>query len=1062
MVSENIKVWNHPTVSTINLPYVSRIDISPTCSQVAGGPTPFDCGSGSAGGNGIGAIEKITYRSLPINLNGIPPSQGWIFTYENFSRSSAITNMVSPSSYGITLAAKMFSIQGFNGTGCSDSSPRFLQEPNFVSCAGFPYVYNMNAVDPDLDSLVFEFGIPYNYFPGASSYNPPIAPIPVPFETGFNYLNPTPDATVNPLNIAATVNPTNGELSFTSHTTGTYVVKINVKSFRSGILISEVEREMQLIVNGCTQANNAPVINPPFTGGSFETTVIAGDLVSFNLTATDIDLLQDGTPQSLSLMASGPMFGSGFNSTSGCDIEPCAQLNNTLPIISPQNVSANFSWQTDCNHLVNQYGIVADIVPYNFVFRVQDDFCQVPKVSYATVTINIVNPGVIPATNITCIQTEPNGDLIINWSQVANPTNSFVAYKLKSLQGLDVTITDISVTSYTVPAVNAAHDFYLGVQSGCDGNAVKFSDTLKNIHLSLTNPGNGTAVLQWNVPSTSQTNTMGDFLHIYREFPSGIYTLIDSVAYGTTQYQDTIDICSAEIGYQIRLPNLPCAYTSNIPSDVFEDMITPNIPVILGVGADTIQEGNVLVTWNQNQQPDTYGYVVYTFDENGFLFELDTVWGWENTSYTYPDDLANGPLSYSIAAFDSCYTSSFPITYQTSAKAYINKTMVLSSSIQMCEKTATLSWTPYIGRNVVNYYVWKKHNGSWENVFTTTDTNAIIDVENGQSYCFYVEAIFTDGLGAFSSPSCFLVPSPGLPAFHYFKLATVNEDEVILTDFIDASVGIQAIQFERRRILDGAFELIATVPVDDNLTYFIDETAAVNEYSLEYRTKFIDSCGSLSNNYVNINRTIHLTGEANEYDLINSIQWNRYEGFNAGVHHYLIYRSINGSFTDAPIGLILNTNDEQEFYTFTDNVDSLIANVESNNIEEYSNGAMCYRIVAVENTGNIFGFQDSSQSNDLCFNYQPLVFIPNAFTPGGLNPIFIPVITNVSASNYSFQVMNRWGEVFFRTSDVLQGWDGKITSTGKDAANDIYIYKIDFEDQNGKSYSKRGMVSLLK
>ncbi|NBU47398.1 MAG: hypothetical protein EBS34_08165 [Flavobacteriales bacterium] len=238
MISENIKVWNHPSISSINLPFISRVDISPLCTQVTGGPSPFDCGSGSAGGNGIGAIEKITYRSLPITMNGIPPVQGWIFTYENFSRSGAITNMVSPSSYGITIAAKMYAIPGFDGSGCSDSSPRFLQEPNFVSCAGSPYIYNMNAVDPDLDSLSFSFGIPYNYFPGATAYNPPTAPIPVPFETGFSYTNPTPSNSINPLNIGATVDSNNGELSFTSYTTGTYVVKISVKSFRSGVLIS--------------------------------------------------------------------------------------------------------------------------------------------------------------------------------------------------------------------------------------------------------------------------------------------------------------------------------------------------------------------------------------------------------------------------------------------------------------------------------------------------------------------------------------------------------------------------------------------------------------------------------------------------------------------------------------------------------------------------------------------------------------------------------------------------------------------------------------------------------
>ncbi|MFY7669258.1 MAG: gliding motility-associated C-terminal domain-containing protein, partial [Crocinitomicaceae bacterium] len=314
----------------------------------------------------------------------------------------------------------------------------------------------------------------------------------------------------------------------------------------------------------------------------------------------------------------------------------------------------------------------------------------------------------------------------------------------------------------------------------------------------------------------------------------------------------------------------------------------------------------------------------------------------------------------------------------------------------------------------------------------------------------------------FSSSSCVYVPSPGVPSFPYFKLATVDEGKVVLTDYIDASVGIQAIQFERRRALDGAFEIITTVPVNGDLTTFVDETAEIQDYSIEYRTKFIDSCGGFSPSYANINRTIHVSGMANEYDLINTIQWNRYEGFNAGVDHYLVYRSFNGTFTGPPIAMIPNGDDNQEIYSYTDDINNLVSNTRSNSISDYANGAMCYRIVAMEKAGNFFGFQDSSQSNDLCLNYVPLVFIPNAFTPEALNPIFIPVITNVSEKNYSFEIFNRWGTPFFKTNDILKGWDGKVESTGEYAGNDTYIYFIEFEDQDGKSYSKKGIVTLIR
>lgn len=1060
IVSENLRVWNHPSVQNINLLYVSREDISPFCTSVVGGPVPLECGIGSAGGNGIGAIEKITYRSIPVTLNGIPPVEGWIFTYENFSRSSAITNLNSPSSYGITLAAKMFAVPGGDGSACSDSSPKFLQAPNFVSCAGSPYTYNMNAVDPDLDSLVFDFGIPYNYFPDATAYNPPLEPNPVPFESGFSQSNPTPDISFDAANVPADIDPLTGELTFLVNNIGNYVVKITVKSFRAGILISEVEREMQLVVNACSP-NNSPIIDPPFSSNLFDTTIIAGEPVNFNLLASDYDLLQDGSNQSVILTASGPMFGTNFTQNTGCEIEPCAQLNNSLPIQANSSVAVDFTWQTTCDHLVNQYGIVADVVPYSFVFKVQDDFCQVPKVSYATVTIKVKNPGIIPETQISCIQTNQDGSIDVSWTPVSDVNQSFAAYNISSLQGLNNVENSISTSSTNFPAINSVNNFFIGVQSGCDGNVIQYSDTLKNIYLDLINPANGTAVLQWNAPYNASFMDSNLYYYIYREYPIGNTILIDSVLYGNNQYMDTIDICNALIGYQIVLPNGNCSFTSNIASDDFEDLITPEIPFIYAAGSDTSNLNNTLISWNLNSQEDTYGYIVYTFDENGFLFELDTVWGWENTYYSYPNDLSQNSYSYSVAAFDSCFTDATPPTYQTSAKAYINSTMLLESNILMCEKQVELNWTPYSGRNPDSYSVWSLSNGTWTNHVTVNDTLAVVDVVNGDTYCFLVAANFSDGTSAFSASNCFEVPNPSSPSFHYLRVSSVENQKVILKDFIDASVGVSAIVFERRKYLNGPYKVIGQVNVNGNENAFIDEDVDVDAFSYQYRAKYIDSCGIIHDVYSNINRTILVEGSSKEYNLENSISWNRYEGFDSGVQEYRIYRTLNGVFNEAPIATIANNNDNDEFYFFDEQLDNIVSNIESGELYDYTNGAICYKIEAYEQSENSFGYRDSAFSNELCLNYKPLVFIPNAFTPNGINPIFIPVITNVSEENYEFSILNRWGQEFFTTRNILEGWNGTIQGV-QNAPNDVYVYLLRFEDQNGNKYFKKGMLTLLR
>jgi hypothetical protein len=1041
-VSEIIRVWNHSTVTQIVLPFVQRIDISPTCSPVAGSPVPFACGAGNATGNGIGAIEKIIYRSAPIALAGNPGIDGWIFTYENFSRSGSLTNINNPTAYGITLAAKMFNHPEATGA-CADRSPVFLQEPYFVSCAGTPYRYNMNAVDYDLDSLSIEFGIPYNNFP-TGIYNPPTNPAAIPYEPGFAFNNPTPGPGLNPGNIPAALDNSSGELTFTSFSTGNFVVKVLIRSYRNGFLIAEVEREMQLIVVPCVGANNPPVINGPFAG-LFETTIVAGSLVNFNLSATDVEFLQDGSPQSNWLTASGFQFGTGFTSPTDCETAPCATLN-TAPLISGvQGVNTTFNWQTSCDHLVGANGNALDLVPYHFVFRVQDDFCQVPKVSYATITINVVNPGVIPAPQIDCIQSDIAGNVTINWNSVTDPFGTFEEYRIYSVQnGLLGVLPAIGSSSFTHNDVVQQNDYYIGVVSGCNGNTTRYSDTLSNIHLALNNPSDGTAVLQWNDPVEPANPGMGAYYHIYREYPAGTWTLIDSVPYGLNFYKDTIDICEAFLRYRIVLPNVPCDFISNAPGDDFEDMLTPDIPLISSVSIDTLT-GNVVINWNENSQDDTYGYVIYTFDQNGFIYELDTVWGIGSTSYTHIVNTSNGPLTYSVAAFDSCFTSAVIPTYQTSAKADIHTTIFTENNLNICDNTVVLTWTPYVGwNNLIDYQIWQKENtGLWTAVGTSTTLSFTVSVEDLTEYCFFIEARSSEGISSFSNFTCLNVGAPNPPGFHYLQVATVENEQVRLEHLIDISTGIQGIQIEKQNSTGQFIPLIQLPATQENLSY-VDSDVEVGRRSYTYRTRVIDSCGRLSA-ISNSAQTIYLQQQKDDVRLLNYLFWNAYSEFDGSILAYNIYRGIDGVFDGTPLTTLPNDQ-----LAYTDDLNDVTFT-----------GKVCYYVEAIEGS-NVYNDPKISRSNVTCQLFEPIIYIPNAFVPEGFNSCFFPVITNFNPINYRMVIFDRWGQEIFHTTTPTDKWCGYIRDTDNMAETATYVYMITLSDGDGNEIVKRGHVTLLK
>ncbi len=1039
---ENIAVWGHPTISNIPVQFVSSSDVSPLCTVVPGGPQALDCGNGANAGNGAGAIEKAIYRSSPITLSGTPPSEGWVFTFNTFSRSWGTTNLTDPDTYGITITAKMFAIPNSPG-GCVDNSPQFLQEPYFVSCVGDPYEYNMNAVDPDLDSLYISFGPALNEITG-SSYNPPTDPFPIPYETGFSATSPTPGTGMNPGNIPAQVDPSSGNLTFLTNNTGEFAVKVVVQSFRDGVLIAEIEREMQLIVVNCNGTNNAPAIAGPF-GGLFETTINAGDLVNFNLNSTDVELLQDGSVQNNVLSASGLMFGANFtNAGAGCATTPCATLDQTPLITAPQGVSTTFNWQTSCNHLITPFGTEAAAIPYHFVFKVQDDYCPVPKVSYATVTINVVNPGIIPAPEIECIQTAANGDVIINWEGVTDPLGTFTEYRIYSLQnGLVATVPNINTTTYTDPgAGNQQNDYYIAVASGCSGNSLQYTDTIANIYLDLNNPADGTAVLQWNDPIAPALGSMGDYYHIYREYPAGTWTLYDSVPFGTHFCLDTIDICDVFLNYQIVLPNQPCDYTSNISGDQFQDMISPDIPILDFVTIDSLTN-EVTISWNQNAQPDTYGYIIYV-EDNGAIVELDQVFGIGTTTYTYSPDVTQGPLTYSVAAFDSCWTTSIPPTYQTSAKGDIHTTMFTTSLLDICNRTIELTWTDYVGwLDFDHYEVYGKSTSQlWSNFGSTTNTSFVIDVLEGETYTFVIQAVSASGEISFSNSAIRFIEAPGQPAFNYLRTATVVGEEVHLRHHIDASVNLAEVSIQKE--IDGNFEEIDRIPVTGNLLTYVDTDVEVDRNSYTYRVQVIDSCGRPSS-VSNEAKTILLSIDNDDVQKLNYLNWSPYHEFNGSIIGYNIYRGYDGIFSGPPIAT-LSTNE----LSFTDDVNSVV-----------STGKICYFVEAVESM-NIYSFSEISQSNERCITLPPLIYIPNAFRPDGINKIFYPVISDFNPVDYDFSIFDRLGQIVFQSSTPGEGWDGRINLSGEMAKNDTYVYMLTIHDGDGVEIIKRGHVSLLK
>jgi gliding motility-associated-like protein len=114
----------------------------------------------------------------------------------------------------------------------------------------------------------------------------------------------------------------------------------------------------------------------------------------------------------------------------------------------------------------------------------------------------------------------------------------------------------------------------------------------------------------------------------------------------------------------------------------------------------------------------------------------------------------------------------------------------------------------------------------------------------------------------------------------------------------------------------------------------------------------------------------------------------------------------------------------------------------------------CYKVEATENNTDA-----SSYSTILCLHQEPLVFIPNVFTPvnrDGLNDTFMPKGSYIAS--YQMQVYNRWGEEVFSGSN--KGWDGRFHNS--ELPEGIYVYIITIHSLNGSTQILKGNLTLLQ
>ncbi|MCK9482029.1 MAG: gliding motility-associated C-terminal domain-containing protein [Bacteroidia bacterium] len=252
--------------------------------------------------------------------------------------------------------------------------------------------------------------------------------------------------------------------------------------------------------------------------------------------------------------------------------------------------------------------------------------------------------------------------------------------------------------------------------------------------------------------------------------------------------------------------------------------------------------------------------------------------------------------------------------------------------------------------------------------------------------------------------------------------------ELINAPRYDTTFGI----YKRRVNPEQSFNKIGEVA--GNVFTFTEKKVNTDITPFDFQIRGSNLCNEQINSPVH--RTILLTGDKiMEYTV--DLDFTEYMGWHQGVLDYVVNRKL------------LNKTPFEEY----DWKSSPVRVHYDNGTDHYT---QCYRIKA-----NEFGGRgEVSWSNEICFDYPPIMYIPNAFSPdgNGLNEGFGVIASGTKT--FKMTVFNRWGEKLFITDDAKQTWDG--TFNGVPCKQDVYVVFIEYTNYADKYFNTKGTFTLLR
>ncbi|MEP6647800.1 MAG: gliding motility-associated C-terminal domain-containing protein [Saprospiraceae bacterium] len=1002
-------------------------------------------------------------------------STGYSLAYQRCCRNSTLNNIIDPLNTGMTIVAEL---SGAAQLGCN-SSPQFLSYPPIYLCVNKDISFDDHAIDIEGDSLVYSLCTPYAG--GDRDHNKPQPPP----EPPFDLVNWKPPFSLANLmgGVPLKIDSKTGLLTGRPNSVGQFVIGLCVTAYKhgSGVMTGTTRRDFQFNVRMCRDVAVANFTAPALDCNNSSLTV---QFNNQSVLADDYTWIFDyGNPNSATSNALNPsytypeegfyqvalivsdsgmfchdtiihqvgVFNTQINAGFTYDVSSCDETGITLNVhdqsngFNPNFPAASYEWlltisdppqiipssqQNPTFHFDINSPTTALLA---FVVTSTSGCSATHTASFPlreiSLAFNTAGDSICRGESTTLLL---NGDEDLTYSwlpSVNDPVNPVVSpientsYSVTATDGLCV------VTGQTAVAVQQLPVLEFGFTTSCKDLTAQFTNTSQNAHLYHWDFGVG------NNQQTKDTSLLVTPVFTFPD--SGIYTITLSSRDGcdvSVSHQITINAISETLDDQTINCFNPTIELNpvNNPGYIYHwsDGLTGSNPSVSVVddktfyvtisspgltGCEIVDSIRVIVPdpFTVEAGGDTtnckFTPVTLTATTSGTTGHLDLVWKVKGITAGFGDHLVVTPdntTTYSVTATDSlgCSRSDSVTVFKPDVGFLVYA--FPSTDTSYCDiQSIALHATSSEGVT----FNWFNAGGS------LIGTDSFVLVTPGMHACFKV--VGTDPLGCQNRDSVCVTPT-------FFNLGITADQSICLNDAVTVSVinNLPGQNLSYSWLPGGEHEQSITVHPSVTTTYTVIVT----------------------NNDLGCTDT-----------LVSHVVVNLFDPVNVSVS------------SSAPNDSIVLSEDVQLFvnqnpnfgYIWTSSGGDIVPGVWNPVVTPTKDGANIYT-VTVTNEHGCTGVASITirVANPPCNDED--IFLPTGFTPNGDDVNDVLFVRSNFISTLELHIYNRWGQEVFHTNNQAVGWDG--TFEGKRLAPDVFGYYMNITCPNGRSFHKKGNITLLE